>query len=231
MKWDTHVCKNNCLSFTHAFDSLFPWESRIKSSAPSMRLLSCPLWTPSSRTLTFPSLWWWKMTSARSWTALRNTFWGRSYVAPLCNVLGYSKKEEGFIIKANKLYIHSHRKKRLWPTSEVDVSLHVSAHRCVEKHLEGLQEGLLGKPKRWRTSAGRSVCHWAWRSGRAQVMFKKNTCIWIFSLVMIDYISSPRVFYWSTGKRNLGIKWIYWQCSEQPAKCEKTWKDRCQNYY
>lgn len=106
------MCNENCLSFIRAFDSLFPY--------PSRRLLSCPLWTPSCRTLKFPSLRWWKKTSARSWTASRNTFWGRStwirrsYVTPLCNVLGYSKKKEGFIIKANKLLLYSLSQKNFY---------------------------------------------------------------------------------------------------------------------
>lgn len=38
--------------------------------------------------------------------------------------------------------------------------------------------------------------------------------------------STLRVFYWSTARRSLGIKWICWRYSEQPAKCKTTWPDK-----
>lgn len=38
--------------------------------------------------------------------------------------------------------------KFLWASREVDVSVHVPAHRCMEEPLEGLPEGVQGEPER-----------------------------------------------------------------------------------
>lgn len=56
--------------------------------------------------------------------------------------------------------------KFLWASREVDVSVHVLAHRCMEEPLEGLPEGARWEPERWRTGFRWSLCDWKRTAGR-----------------------------------------------------------------
>lgn len=74
--------------------------------------------------------------------------------------------EHGRLCNLKSCFYINLTEKFLRPSREVDVSLHVPAYRRVEEPLAGLPEGLQGKPERWRTCPGGSLCHWTCRSGR-----------------------------------------------------------------